>query len=90
MSGVRIPPGAPFLIYKNSDLLIVTASIASLSPGYWRNDVADAAAGVVHGLTNRAEIWARHGIKPVDVPASIRHTAIDSGADKKVNICLDN
>ncbi len=34
-------------------------------------DVADALAGVVYGLTNRRELWARHGVPPTHIPLSI-------------------
>jgi hypothetical protein len=36
------------------------------------NDIADALAGVVYGLTMRRENWVRHGISLISIPNSIK------------------
>lgn len=45
-------------------------------------DLADAIAGVVSGLSNRADIWHRHGIRPSEVPFLISSKPKRTGKDK--------
>jgi hypothetical protein len=40
-------------------------------PAGGSKDLADAIAGVAHGLTMRREIWHRHGILPTQIPAAL-------------------
>ena len=36
------------------------------------NDISDALAGVVYGLTCRKEIWLRHNLNPSFIPMSVQ------------------
>lgn len=46
------------------------------------NDVADAMCCVAFGLSTRREVWAAHGINPIEMPDNIRSLAAHS--DRKI------
>jgi hypothetical protein len=39
-------------------------------------DVADALAGVVHGLSTLRETWVRHGVSLMDIPANLYRSRV--------------
>jgi len=44
-------------------------------PAHSSKDISDALAGVVHGLTTRTELWARHKINPNNMPESVKQVS---------------
>lgn len=51
-------------------------------------DVSDSMAGCVFGLTMRRETWARHGISPFEIPASIQQVAVRTKDNMQADAAL--
>lgn len=46
-------------------------------------DCSDAMAGVIYGLTRRREVWIRHGVRPHQVPQSVREYEEEKKAEEE-------
>lgn len=68
-------------VYDLSVPLTQTFCLANGCVVHNSKDVADSLAGVVYGLTTRRELWAKHEIPMMKMPASV--TQASSSVDKQ-------